>query len=1128
MSASPRPLATVWRLVLTLALALPAAPALAFHFPWDQGHDTFHPDIPPPPCDTVCDTCNNTASPFVAGSGAYRLAETDVLIPGTVPLMISRTYHSNDLHPGMFGRGWIFSYGYRLVEVSDGDEIAVILRRPNGQRDRFVQNTDGSYLTPTSVYETLSKQPDGTFVLTTKEGTTYHFDDVGALERIADRRGNVLSMAYDAAGFLTDIADDQGRSLHLTKGADGKIATVTDPAGRTVSYQYDGSNNLATTTDPAGGITRYGYDSKGRLTSITRPRGNLVTAIGYDTLDRVVSYTDQGNTYRVTYSSASHLATIRDDTGRQRTVTYNDHMNVTSRSDFLGNTETFTYDGNFNATAVTDGNGHTTSYTFDSRGNAITATDPLGNTTLIDYEATFNRPVLIVNPSTASTEVGYDAEGNVVRVVDAAGNESQMAYDDEGHMIGITDAAGGVSNLSYDAFGNRTQITDPLGNTTHFTYDAIGNLIAEVDALGRTKSFEYDPNNRVTIITDPLNGVTSFDYDANGNVVAITDPKGLISQFEYDSYDRLVKIINPLNQERTFQYDNRGNVLVQTDPNGVGISFVYDADDRLIRKNLPGDVVSYSYDAVGNLLSISDSDTGLQLQYDAANRLSRAETLSGVAQPATVVTYAYDADGRRTRLTDPQGGAYNYEYDPMGRLLRLTEPSGVVAAFSYDALGRRVQAQFGNGTTMQSTFDAGSRAIQVVNDLAAGAQLPFTYVYDADGNRIQATDIDGLNSYQYDALERLLAATHPASGNPPESYSYDAASNRTSSHLSATTIYDAANRLVEDDGFTYLYDANGNLTRKTSKGSGATTLYSYDAEDQLVRIDFPDGTYAAYRYDGMGRRVEKDANGVLTRYIYDRTNVLWELDGGNSVVAAYTHGPGIDDLIAMTRGGQRYAYHRDGLGSIVALSDGSGTVAGDYTYDSFGRMIASSGVLNPYTFTRREYDAESDLYYFRARYYDPQIGRFLQEDPIRDVNGENLYSYADNNPVNLVDPLGLQHRPGGPWHPPSGVATGCSPLDSCSVLSNKIRLLKKMIDSHINWDKQNCPGRHDTEIQDLENALANCIAIHQRKCVTWKPRPIEVPEVDPVVIPILVVGTVVLVCILCPECCFVVAPGLAF
>lgn len=1116
-------------LVLATTFALGAAPAAAFHFPWDQGHDIFDPDFPPPVCDTVCDTCNNTASPFVAGSGAYRLVETDLLIPGTVPLAITRTFHGNDLHLGMFGRGWVFSYGYRLVEVGTGSDPVVILRRPNGQRDRFVRQADGTYLAPPGVFETVTKKPDGTFAMATKEGTEYLFDIAGALVQISDRRGNHLSMTYDSVGFLTEIADDQGRALHLTKGVDGKVATVTDPAGRTVSYQYDSSGRLTVRTDPGGGSTRYTYDTQGRLTSITKPRGNLVSAITYDSEGRVATYTDQGNTYRVTYNIANHRVLVRDDSGQQRVVTFNDNMNVTSRSDFLGHTETFTYDESFNATAVTDANGHTTSYTFDARGNAITATDPLGHTTVIDYEPTFNRPTRVVNPSGATTQISYDAEGNVVGVVDALGNSSQLAYDGAGHMIQITDAAGGITSFTYDSFGYRTQITDPVGNTTFYTYDAIGNLVSETDALGHARSFSYDPNNRVTNITDPLGGATSFEYDANGNVVKITDPKGQVSTFDYDQYDRLIRIINPLNQARTFQYDKRGNLVSQTDPGGVTTTFVYDGGDRLIRKLLPGDTVNYSYDSVGNLLSLSDSDTALQFQYDAANRQTRAVTGSTSTQPATILTYTYDTDGRRTTLTDPQGGVYRYDYDLMGRLVQLTEPGGTLNALAYDALGRRIETQFGNGTAMQSVFDAGGRVTRVVNQLGAGLQLPFDYVYDAVGNRTQTTDTDGSHSFQYDALERLLGATHPGPSSVAESYSYDPASNRTSSHLSATSVYDAANRLLEDDDFAYQYDANGNLVRKTDKTSGAATLYSYDAEDQLVRIDFPDGTFAAYRYDGLGRRVEKNANGSITRYIYDKANVLWELDGSNSVVASYASGPGLDDLISMTRGGQRFAYHRDGLGSIVALSDGSGALAAEYEYDGFGGVITSSGALNPNTFTRREYDSESGLYFLRARYYDPRLGRFLQEDPLRDVNGENLYSYAANNPVNLIDPLGLQHRPGGPWHPPSGVSTGCSPLDSCSVLSNKIRLLKKMIDSHINWDKQNCPGRHDTEIQDLQNALNNCIAIHQRKCVQWKPKPIEVPELDPkVVIPIVVVGAVVLTCIVCPECCLVVAPGLAF
>ena len=236
----------------------------------------------------------------------------------------------------------------------------------------------------------------------------------------------------------------------------------------------------------------------------------------------------------------------------------------------------------------------------------------------------------------------------------------------------------------------------------------------------------------------------------------------------------------------------------------------------------------------------------------------------------------------------------------------------------------------------------------------------------------------------------------------------------------------------QDAGFTYQYDANGNLTRKTGKAAGAATAYTYDAENQLIRIDLPNGTAAEYAYDGLGRRIQKSVGGAVTRYVYDNEDILLELNGANALQARFTHGPGIDEPLIMSRGGQSFFYHTDGLGSITDLSDATASLVQSYVYDSFGNIVFQSGTaVNPYTYTGREFDSESGLYYYRARYYDARAGRFLQEDPINlktiqlnlqkkrilsitsSLQGlqempslNNLYSYAANNPINFLDPNG--------------------------------------------------------------------------------------------------------------------------
>jgi RHS repeat-associated protein len=215
--------------------------------------------------------------------------------------------------------------------------------------------------------------------------------------------------------------------------------------------------------------------------------------------------------------------------------------------------------------------------------------------------------------------------------------------------------------------------------------------------------------------------------------------------------------------------------------------------------------------------------------------------------------------------------------------------------------------------------------------------------------------------------------------------------------------------------YIYSYDKNGNTSSKTNKTTNEYTKYYWNAENQMTRLEkytqagdtIPTST-AKYIYDGLGRRVAKNVDNTVTKYLYDQEDILLELDETDTILARYTHGPGIDEPLSLDKDAQSYYYIADGLGSIVKLMDTAGTVVNNYTYDAFGNIVEKTeGVANPYTYTAREYDAESGLYYYRFRYYDAKIGRFLSEDPIGFWAGVNFYVYVGNNPINWIDPFGF-------------------------------------------------------------------------------------------------------------------------
>jgi RHS repeat-associated protein len=261
-------------------------------------------------------------------------------------------------------------------------------------------------------------------------------------------------------------------------------------------------------------------------------------------------------------------------------------------------------------------------------------------------------------------------------------------------------------------------------------------------------------------------------------------------------------------------------------------------------------------------------------------------------------------------------------------------------------------------------------------------------------------------SYGYDNIYQLLSAT-PSSGTA-ESYTYDPVGNRLSSASVPSYSYNSSNELTSTSSATYGYDLNGNaITKNDSTG---ITTYAWDFENRLTSVTLPgSGGTVQFRYDPWGRRIYKSSSSGTSIFAYDDNgNLVEETAATGTAVARYSQGLNIDEPLALLRSGTTSYYNADGLGSITSLANAAGALMQTYTFDSFGKQTASTGSLtNPFQYTGRESDPETGLYYYRARYYDPQTGRFLGEDPSGFEAGEDFYVYADNSPISLGDPYGL-------------------------------------------------------------------------------------------------------------------------
>ena len=989
--------------------------------------------------------CRYLGEPVDAASGHMASLLPGFHLPGPIPFQWEANYYSDSGYDGPMGKSIYHSYDITLQVLTD--EALVLLRDQFGCAIPFPLLQPGeSFFNPRDKY-TLYRAGTGEYTVAGKNGLQYQFnhfaDQQGfhKLRTISNRNGFAIRLNYDARGRLVKIADSAHREILVQNDEQGHITALLVPHPdmpgehlEAVRYWYDEQGRLIQFFDARGHFNALQW--QGKLVTARRFRDGTLFRFQYNSREQCIAALGPDGLY--SYRFAYHEGyTIATNSLGYSTTYYHHHKLVTRIVNSQGEETLYRYDACRNLLAVQDELGRVKNYACDERGNVTGIALPGQGNISITYNA-YDQPLQVTRPNGGVFTFNYDERGNLLQQTDAAGGTTGYEYQ-QGLVYEITNASGHTTRLQYNRQYELSEITLPNKARVRYRYDALGRCIQLEDVYGNHQLRKYDANNNLVEVKEADGNVRHLQYDAMDNMVRAADKLyqveldynffgditrrkqgGTSIGFVYDKEGQLVAVRNEQNAAYEFTLDSEGRVIRETGFDGLTRRYLRDAAGQIREILRPGDrTTRLEYDAAGRITLAQYTDNSTEeFEYDSNNQLVKAinghsmvtlqrdllgritEEIAAVqGQPTVALNNTYDATGNRTRLrsslgadiatsfnnmgyatgTAANGWQSTQQRDETGNELTRSLSGGIQLQWSYDRFGRPVEQQvLHNHTTRRRrsyTWGTGSRLL-AISDTQTGA---VQFKHDIHGNLAELVYGDGKTEYRLP----------------------DAVGNLFETKDRSDRQYGAGGRLLKAKGNTYRYDAEGNLVQKEAY-NGRVWQYHWNDNNTLQKVIRPDGQEVSFGYDALGRRLWKRYKQTTTRWVWDGNVPLheWkELDARDTTpddLITWVFEAGNFTPAARLKGDKKYSIIADHLGTPKEMYQADGTRFWQGELDGYGRMRMQQGETGscPFRFQGQYEDTETGLYYNRFRYYSPDEGMYISQDPAKLQGGLALYSYV--------------------------------------------------------------------------------------------------------------------------------------